>query len=120
MIEGAITIGCPGDCCSELVLSNDVVDALTDPAQNVHDGARTLDLMKYVGPSPLGPGNSAFKCLAFDEVTRRCSEYEARPSICSRYPYGNDCQYCTAGYSEPPKRWPPVADTGIFVHDYAP
>lgn len=32
-------------------------------------------------------------CRFFDTGKRRCSIYEARPSTCRGYPYGNSCGY---------------------------
>lgn len=32
-------------------------------------------------------------CRFFDRDTRRCTVYEARPNVCRRYPYGNQCGY---------------------------
>jgi Fe-S-cluster containining protein len=32
-------------------------------------------------------------CKLFDRKTRRCTAYEARPNVCRKYPYGNQCGY---------------------------
>lgn len=32
-------------------------------------------------------------CRFFDTDLRRCTVYEARPNVCRRYPYGNQCGY---------------------------
>ena len=32
-------------------------------------------------------------CKMFDRKTRRCTVYEARPNVCRKYPYGNQCGY---------------------------
>lgn len=32
-------------------------------------------------------------CMFFDQQERRCTVYEARPSVCRKYPYGNQCGY---------------------------
>jgi uncharacterized protein len=32
-------------------------------------------------------------CRFFDTEARRCTVYEARPNVCRRYPYGNQCGY---------------------------
>ncbi|HTE42749.1 MAG TPA: YkgJ family cysteine cluster protein [Steroidobacteraceae bacterium] len=32
-------------------------------------------------------------CKFFDREERRCTVYEARPNVCRRYPYGNQCGY---------------------------
>ena len=32
-------------------------------------------------------------CRFFDRDERRCTVYEARPAVCRKYPYGNQCGY---------------------------
>jgi uncharacterized protein len=32
-------------------------------------------------------------CRFFDREERRCTVYEARPNVCRKYPYGNQCGY---------------------------
>jgi Fe-S-cluster containining protein len=32
-------------------------------------------------------------CKLFDREKRQCTVYEARPSVCRKYPYGNTCGY---------------------------
>lgn len=32
-------------------------------------------------------------CRFFDTKARRCTVYEARPNVCRKYPYGNQCGY---------------------------
>ena len=32
-------------------------------------------------------------CRFFDTKERRCTVYEARPNVCRKYPYGNQCGY---------------------------
>ena len=32
-------------------------------------------------------------CRFFDIKERRCTVYEARPNVCRKYPYGNQCGY---------------------------
>jgi Fe-S-cluster containining protein len=32
-------------------------------------------------------------CQFFDQQERRCTVYEARPAVCRKYPYGNQCGY---------------------------
>lgn len=39
-----------------------------------------------------------FTCRHWDEETRLCTAYESRPSMCSRYPYGSECER-GCGYS---------------------
>lgn len=32
-------------------------------------------------------------CRFFDRKLRQCTVYEARPNVCRKYPYGNQCGY---------------------------
>jgi uncharacterized protein len=32
-------------------------------------------------------------CSLFDRKKRQCTVYEARPNVCRKYPYGNQCGY---------------------------
>lgn len=32
-------------------------------------------------------------CMFFDQEERRCTVYEARPAVCRKYPYGDNCGY---------------------------
>lgn len=35
-----------------------------------------------------------YRCVLWDEETRRCSAYAERPAMCSGYPYASECFHC--------------------------
>jgi Fe-S-cluster containining protein len=38
--------------------------------------------------------DQVFTCRHWDEETRRCQAYEARPQMCRDYPYAEECKHC--------------------------
>ncbi len=38
--------------------------------------------------------HALFACNRWDEQTQRCMAYEARPTMCSQYPYDGACHHC--------------------------
>jgi Fe-S-cluster containining protein len=66
-------------------------------------------------PGTLPFRHAHFVCRHFT-VDRKCGAYEQRPAMCSAFPYGRSCPYCTAGEVDgPPTRWARVEETGVFT-----
>lgn len=43
-------------------------------------------------------GVNQFTCRHWDETTRLCGAYDARPTMCRDYPYGKPCDRRSCGY----------------------
>ncbi len=70
------------------------------------DGPRVLDIIVPIGyDDSRYPTNDAdgviYTCRVWDPRTRRCTEYDQRPPMCSNYPYGRDCEWCTFDPANP-------------------
>jgi Fe-S-cluster containining protein len=52
------------------------------------------------------PGQELFRCIHWDEHTRRCLNYENRPAMCRWFPYGQACEYgCDCDCDRAPRVW---------------
>lgn len=59
-------------------------------------------------PARLGPEQTLWTCRHWDEQTRLCTAYEARPRMCRDYPYTGACERDACSYAAPPdveKSW---------------
>lgn len=100
-------MACLGDCCVAFPLSR-TLDDLRDPARDFGDDAPKLLAMLVplthheaverrarfgVDKPALSEDRAYYRCIHWDETTRLCGNYEDRPGMCSRYPYGNGCDH---------------------------
>ena len=42
-------------------------------------------------------GSPKYSCKHWNRETRNCMDYENRPSMCRRFPYGTPCPYIAKG-----------------------
>jgi hypothetical protein len=120
-----VSIACPGACCTIFPFELGTKDS---PAER----KRILDLIVPVGEIAYSAGRGSathYGCRVFDPATMRCREYDQRPNMCSRYPYGRACGWCTVGDPNQPLRLKPIlevmrwfgqdhcAESGIFHPD---
>jgi uncharacterized protein len=93
---------CPGYCCSHarIAVSDADIRRLARLFGLTDDEAKQRFTYRYRGPD----GDEqilrhhrdhiyATVCRFFDRDERRCTVYEARPTVCRRYPYGKVCGY---------------------------
>lgn len=108
---------CNGSCCAAFYLPFDHAE-IDDPARmwNVQDGEKITAMVLPIGLDEAAERTEAFggtwpaltdedreerrnhyyTCRNWDHATRRCVQYEARPIMCSTYPYGGTCRHCGA------------------------
>lgn len=85
-------------------------DVLTERQHAIQDGPYILDMiiplthdaarerareLRTIGAETWEPvaGSNYFTCRHWDELTRLCTAYEDRPTMCRDYPYGGACQH---------------------------
>lgn len=93
--------GCDGACCVAFYLNGYSMAEFEQKATEVEDGEYILDMLipltadeareraEEFGTKVTGEG-PFFTCRHFNDLSRRCMAYEARPRMCSRYPYARD------------------------------
>ena len=91
---------CTGNCCRQFSLPwthTELASWLRNEA--LPDGMRSLDdetggevsmIVAMTRPAPNGDEH-AYTCILFDGSG--CTAYEARPEMCSAYPYGKRCEH---------------------------
>ena len=119
----ASTNSCTGACCTVFPINTggsarDYFQARADGGGDIafignmifplrHDEARArwelLNPELSWDATHLAESSELFSCRHWDTVTRKCREYERRPSMCSLYPYARPCPYC--GYLEAKAWW---------------
>lgn len=107
-MSAVIESRCGGHCCRAFDIGGmtpvDIAKMRQDYPKPEHDIHRIGDMLIYLGlhhdrnpvdPSkPWGKGPSHFyTCKHLDTESGLCRDYENRPSMCSRYPYGQRCTY---------------------------
>lgn len=100
--------GCATSCCERFELAFSLEEILEsveskrfEDVDKVADMLIPLDGGKPVSwhaatgkPYPQdGKNRYHYTCKHFDTETRRCTNYENRPAMCSKYPYGRKCEY---------------------------
>jgi len=93
---------CPGYCCSHpriAVSDNDIARLAKHFSLSVTQ-ARKKFTYRYLTKDAdevilRHRKDTVYKtiCRFFDIKERRCTVYEARPNVCRKYPYGNQCGY---------------------------
>ena len=94
---------CPGYCCSHprIAVSDFDIARLAKHFGISEADARKRFTYRYTFQDTVDEQvlrhqkDSIYKsvCKLFDRDTRKCSAYEARPNVCRKYPYGNNCGY---------------------------
>lgn len=109
--------GCDGRCCAAFYFPSsprEILDKIDEHGEyNGNDGmmianmliplteAETVERVEKWGLNPnivKIDGDHMFRCKHFDEETRQCTVYDARPDMCATYPYGREegCGHCGA------------------------
>lgn len=97
-------VTCPGDCCEAISLPPEAVRRLEERPESVEDGVQVSAMLVPLPPAEAreiverngGRFNAElrwFTCTNWDPATRLCKVYEARPGMCSAYPYGRGCDF---------------------------
>jgi Fe-S-cluster containining protein len=109
-------VTCPGDCCNGTGIDAEGLEKLTRPGNDTAENLILLDMLVLTYWTV--EGGIKFACKRWDRETRLCTRYDERPLMCSAYPYGRGCEYCSYGTLDgSPSRWKPVAETGIWAVD---
>lgn len=95
-------LSCPGYCCSHprIAVSDYDIERLAKHFGISARAARKRFTYRYTTKDAdeqilRHQKDHVYKtiCRFFDTDARRCTVYEARPNVCRRYPYGNQCGY---------------------------
>lgn len=58
----------------------------------IHEAADRAD--RFGINKKLLPAENLYTCRHWNEETRECGVYDARPVMCASYPYGKKCAHC--------------------------
>lgn len=101
--------GCTGHCCMGFSLGVEQIELLTCPDNErervAQDHDKIFGMLIWLRWTYDDDGKwtgGKFTCKHFDVETRRCTDYENRPRMCSNYPYGSRCTFedCTMPVEE--------------------
>jgi len=96
---------CTGACCAVFYLPHTITHFRKNK-ETIQDGEYIADMVIPLTPKEAREragqfGSSAepkwdsrghhFTCRHWDEKTRLCKAYDARPAMCRNYPYGEPC-----------------------------
>ena len=89
---------CPGWCCTydEIEVNKRDIERLARHfALDADTAAERFTKVKAGTPMLRHKKDSIFDtaCMFLDQEKRRCTIYEARPTVCRAYPNGNRCGY---------------------------
>lgn len=107
-------MSCDGRCCAVFPLGGGLTyDELERRYHRINDGATIFDMvrpltpdqareraLKYLDAEPAPDHKPLYRCVRWDETTRRCTRYAERPAMCSDYPYDGRCDH-GCGHVEP-------------------
>lgn len=110
-------MSCTGDCCVAFPIGRSRADLWID--QNIEDGLDILAMLvpltiqearerreRFGLPAPTDETREYFRCVHWDDGTRLCTNYDARPSMCRWYPYGRECEFgCGCDCDRAPRVW---------------
>lgn len=104
---GGMEKTCSGACCAVFYIPHTMGDLQRKAAKGeLQDGAYIADMAipltveeararaaKFGGNPRILKRNAGhhFTCRHWDEKTKLCTAYDARPKMCSEYPYGEVC-----------------------------